>query len=190
MPMRNFFTHHTVRQRPSAAGFTIFYAVLVTSLSLAIGLAIYDLTVRELQLSATASESQQAIYAADTGAECALYWDSKYGTVQSDDADGSAFATSTDYVHGGIATTGQAPCGGADIVGPAKTAGTWPIQTGSDAPSATAATSSFTVSVGGTNCAIVYVAKYGTPIRTTVTSYGFYNCAGGSPVERALQLTY
>ena len=60
-------------------GFTIFFAMLVGALALSIGLAIYDLTVRELDLSATATQSQYAIYAADSGAECALYWDNKYG---------------------------------------------------------------------------------------------------------------
>ena len=51
--------------------------MLVGSLALAVGLAIYDLTIRELDLSAVATQSQYAVYAADTGAECALYWDTK-----------------------------------------------------------------------------------------------------------------
>src|SRR3989339_699999 len=59
-------------------GFTIFFATLVASLALAIGLGIYDVVVRQLSLSTTVSQSQYAIYAADSGAECALYWDSKY----------------------------------------------------------------------------------------------------------------
>lgn len=58
-------------------GFTIFFAVLVGSLALAIGFSIYELLIRELALSQTATQSQYAIYAADAGAECALYWDNK-----------------------------------------------------------------------------------------------------------------
>ncbi len=67
--------------------------MLVGGLALAIGLAIYDLTVRELDLSATATQSQYAIYAADAGAECALYWDFK--CTASNCGAGSAFASST-----------------------------------------------------------------------------------------------
>lgn len=55
-------------------GFTILFAVLIGSILLAVGLAIFDITVRELRLSSIARESQIAIYAADSGAECALYW--------------------------------------------------------------------------------------------------------------------
>lgn len=61
--------------KPRTRGFTIFFAVLVGSLALAIGLSIYELLVRELELSQVATQSQFAIYASDAGAECALYWD-------------------------------------------------------------------------------------------------------------------
>ena len=53
-------------------GYTVFFAALVASLALAVGLAVYDLTVREVDLSLTATQSQYAVYAADGGAECAL----------------------------------------------------------------------------------------------------------------------
>lgn len=59
---------------PVSRGFTILYAVLIASILLAIGIAIFDITVRELRLSSIARESQVAVYAADAGAECALYW--------------------------------------------------------------------------------------------------------------------
>ncbi|MBP9711044.1 MAG: hypothetical protein KBD50_02165 [Candidatus Pacebacteria bacterium] len=58
-------------------GFTVFFAVLVGSLALAIGLSIYELLIRELELAQVATQSQFSIYAADAGAECALYWDNK-----------------------------------------------------------------------------------------------------------------
>lgn len=74
----------------SSRGFTILFAVLIASILLAIGIAIFDITVRELRLSSVARESQFAIYAAETGVECALYWDSKYS------GSSSAFAGSTD----------------------------------------------------------------------------------------------
>jgi hypothetical protein len=42
---------------------------------LAISVAIFNIAIKEIRLSAAARESQFAFYAADTGIECALYWD-------------------------------------------------------------------------------------------------------------------
>ncbi len=63
-----------MRSQSTQRGFTILFAVLIGSILLAIGLAIFDITVRELRLSSIAREAQLAVYAADSGAECALYW--------------------------------------------------------------------------------------------------------------------
>lgn len=71
--------------RRRSAGFAILYSVLVSSIILTIGLAIFNLTIKELLFSSLGRESQFAFYAADTGAECALYWDFV----------GDAFATSS-----------------------------------------------------------------------------------------------
>jgi len=67
-------------------GITLLLAVLLSSILIAIGLAIFNITIKELILSSIGRESQFAFYAADTGTECALYWDQK----------GNAFSTSTD----------------------------------------------------------------------------------------------
>lgn len=64
-------------------GFTLFYAVLTSSLLLAIGLAIFNITFKELVLSSGARESSNAFYAADTGLECALYWDLRHAAISS-----------------------------------------------------------------------------------------------------------
>jgi hypothetical protein len=53
------------------------FAVLVSSVLLSIGLSIFNLTIKELSLSSSGRESQFSFYAADSGAECALYWDFK-----------------------------------------------------------------------------------------------------------------
>lgn len=63
-----------MRYSKAQRGFTILFAVLIASILLAIGIAIFDITVRELRLSSIARESQLAIYAADSGVECGLYW--------------------------------------------------------------------------------------------------------------------
>jgi len=165
-------------------GFTIFFAMLVGGLALSIGLAIYDLTVRELDLSGTATQSQYAIYAADTGAECALYWDLKctLSRCTSGAAAGSAFATSTQSV----TPVSDVLCNGIDVA-----SAPWAVT-----PVLTAATTTFTVTfLPQPYCASVTVAKSGIPTQTTITSKG-YNAAcppaaaGTSRLERVLQVTY
>ncbi|MEK7579408.1 MAG: LamG-like jellyroll fold domain-containing protein, partial [Patescibacteria group bacterium] len=64
-------------------GFTLFYAVLVASLLLAIGIAIFNITFKELVLSSGSRESTNAFYAADSGIECAFYWDLNYSGLSS-----------------------------------------------------------------------------------------------------------
>lgn len=169
----NMKTSHTTHK-----GFTLFYALLVSSLALAIGASIFDITVREISLSNAATQSQYAVYAADTGSECALYWDSKYTGANSRT---SAFATSS--ADTGAATSGTV-CVGTDIA-----AIPWTVQT-----SATAATTTFSMSVGpaGTpRCVMVTVAKVGNPSMTTITSHGYNTCVQGPlQLERVLQVSY
>lgn len=64
---------------PLQKGFTLLFAALAGSLLFSAGIAIANLAVRELALSSAGRESQFAFYAADTGAECALYWDMQEG---------------------------------------------------------------------------------------------------------------
>lgn len=65
-------------------GFTLLLAALVSSIVLALGLSIFTIAQKELILSSLGRDSQYAFYAADTAAECGLYWDLRH----------QAFATS------------------------------------------------------------------------------------------------
>lgn len=56
-------------------GFTLLVAVVLTSVLLAVGLALLDIAYKQVVLSSTARQSQFAFYAADSAMECALYWD-------------------------------------------------------------------------------------------------------------------
>ena len=60
-------------------GFTLLLAALVSSVVLSIGIAIFGIAIKQLTLSSMGRESQFAFYAADTAAECALYWDIRHG---------------------------------------------------------------------------------------------------------------
>ena len=56
-------------------GFTILLAALVSAIVLAIGSSIFAIAQKQIILSSIGRDSQFAFYAADTAAECALYWD-------------------------------------------------------------------------------------------------------------------
>jgi len=187
-------------------GFTLFFAMLVAALSLSVGLAIYDLTAREIDLSSTATQSQYALYAADTGAECALYWDTKY--VYNANYTGSAFGTSTPP--GSIwaptsvfcsGTSGGASLDVTTLPPPSQDLSRYPECTGNSgsawcvSSTATAATTTFSLTYATLPyCAVVEVAKrtVGNVLFTTITSRGYNTCASGAPVrvERALQINY
>ncbi len=66
------------KQKTSQKGFTLLLAALVASIVLSIGTAVFSIAQKEVELSATGRDSQFAFYAADTAAECALYWDDRY----------------------------------------------------------------------------------------------------------------
>ncbi len=71
-----YFLHKTKRAyQNTKGGFTLFYAALVSSLLLAIGLAILNITLKEFVLSSGARDSETAFYSADSALECALFWD-------------------------------------------------------------------------------------------------------------------
>ena len=59
----------------SQAGFTLLFAVLVSSLLLGIGATIATITAKSFVFSSLGRDSGLAFYSADTGIECALYLD-------------------------------------------------------------------------------------------------------------------
>lgn len=62
----------------SESGFTILLAALVASLVLTLGVSIFSIAQKQVILSSLGRSSQYAFYAADSGAECALYWDIRF----------------------------------------------------------------------------------------------------------------
>jgi len=67
-----------IRRIKSEKGFTLLLAALVASIVLSVGAAIFAIAQKQLTLSAIGRDSQFAFYAADTAAECALYWDFRH----------------------------------------------------------------------------------------------------------------
>ena len=60
------------------SGFALLLALIVTSVSLAIGLSLLDVTVKQIALSATARESEIAFQAAAAGMDCLIFARSHY----------------------------------------------------------------------------------------------------------------
>ncbi len=85
----------------SERGFTLLLAAIVSSVVLSIGAAVFSIALKQVTLSSVGRDSQFAFYAADTGSECALYWDVRF----------AAFPTSTQSV----GTRSSIDCGGSTI---------------------------------------------------------------------------
>jgi len=106
--MKKIHTHIYAKDYRNTAGFTLFISLIVSSLVLAIGFSLSTIILKQLIFSNSGKESQLAFFAADSGAECAMYWDRK-------DVDGytvfdSTFASSSPDTEifcgtGGLATS-------------------------------------------------------------------------------------
>jgi hypothetical protein len=55
--------------------FVLLFTLLISSILLATGLGISRLVVRQITLASLGRESQVALFAADSGIECALHWE-------------------------------------------------------------------------------------------------------------------
>lgn len=78
-----------IARLPKQRGFTLLLAALVSAIALSLGTSIYTIVSKEFLLSSIGRDSQFAFYAADTAAECALFWD------QRSDKYPNTFATSS-----------------------------------------------------------------------------------------------
>lgn len=147
-------------------GFTLILAVLISSIVLAIGLAMFNISVKQTLLSYTARESHFAFYAADSGLECTEYWE---------------------YVNDWFniaktppGNTDNITCNGSSIAVTYSTAGANFIRT-------------FTLNLGtppDAPCAEVTITKTATP-STIMESRGYNTCDTNNPkrTERAIRIT-
>jgi len=165
-------------------GMTLFIAVTIMGILLFISFAVVNITIKATLFASSGRDSQFAFYAADSGLECALYWDSQF----------DSFSTST---------AGLISC-----------AGTNNITTGSQNPISGTSTASriggggdlnptsvfgFIMNQGSNSvphCAVVTVYKYyaGSPLvlKTYIKSRGYNTCDRNNPrrLERGVEVTY
>ena len=85
-------------------GFTLLLAVLITSIVLTISFGFSAFVIRELSISIIGRESQKAVFAADSGIECALYWDFNQNKFATSSPPQTISCAGSSYIVGG-------PCG-------------------------------------------------------------------------------
>ncbi|MFA5095387.1 MAG: hypothetical protein WC447_01870 [Candidatus Paceibacterota bacterium] len=64
-----------IRIKKRNSGFVILYAVMISSIILAITLGVVNISLKEIKFGTSARDTNNAFFAADAGAECALYYD-------------------------------------------------------------------------------------------------------------------
>jgi len=65
-------------------GFVLAFSLLISSIVLALAFGIFNILLKQIVLTSSSKDSQIAFYAADAGAECALYWDTHTSRTLSD----------------------------------------------------------------------------------------------------------
>ena len=55
--------------------FVLLYVMVLSSIVLAVALGVSNIALKELNFSTSIKDTNDAFFAADTGSECALYWD-------------------------------------------------------------------------------------------------------------------
>ncbi len=181
---KNFLKKENQQKGIRQKGIAIFIAVVVVSSLMLIALAISDLSYKEQLISTSARDSRIAFYAADSGAECALFHDLKGGA-------NSTFFFPIDM----SSFPDQFTCGGAE---------TNPTTQDNSSGSVTT-TFHFDLSGDVESCAIVHVTKESDGnggIATHIESRGYNNTctvsAGGTPgvadgarnLERSIKIDY
>jgi len=191
-------------------GYTLLFAMIVASIVLALGVSLLTISRKEFILSSSATQSSDAFYAADSGLNCAEYWNGPNGgnafnplspasSVQCSNVTASSTVS--------VCHTGQVPCPDPSIV----------ASTTLDIMGQPVYTYSFyakflTDGTSNYSCAAVTVKKYNDSdpnlggayhLYSQVTSAGYNigwnpsgfgsgDCSTASPkkVNRTVQLTY
>ncbi|MDB5255146.1 MAG: seg [Candidatus Nomurabacteria bacterium] len=158
--MKNFFA-----QFKKDKGFAMLFTVLVISVILSIALGISDLTFKQTLLSNSAKNSQLAFYQADSGVECAMYYDLTLGQL----SHGTVLADAPQ----------QITCGGntASLVSSQSTTDYFVYQED--------------IANNNPCYSIIFDKTYATSQKDVVSSRGFSTCqANPQQVERGLSVSY
>lgn len=64
-----------IKKIKNKKGFVLLYTMIVSSIILSVALGIINIALKESKFSVSAKATNEAFFAADTGAECALFYD-------------------------------------------------------------------------------------------------------------------
>lgn len=199
------------KNKKNQKGFTLLFAVILSVLVLAVGASIISISLKQIILSGSARESQFAFYAANTGIECAFYWDLKRdlngervflaSTTAGLSFDNSEVECMGKQLLYNPSDMNKICNGGINDINKSYN-GEWCVDVDSDSsPTFEVPATKFRItfadgSSGLPYCADVIVKKHlrddFTVGTTTVESRGYNTCDSNSPrrVERGLTLTY
>ena len=74
---------------PRNRGFTLLLSIVVTSMLLLVSFVVVNVALKQLVIANANEESQYAFYNADSGVECATYWDIKASSTSAFTASGN-----------------------------------------------------------------------------------------------------
>jgi hypothetical protein len=193
-------------------GFTLLFAILVSVLVLAVGASMISIALKQVILSGAGRESQYAFYAANTGIECALYWDLNGSQIAPGESEIRYVFPPPGENRLSAENLGNVKCAGGNITDGTgftdpdpKFTGDWVAD--ADGGGGTTRSTVFKIAIDNSNpgtddilyCATVTVEKERVTegdtsvIITTITSRGLNSCnpdADARAVERGLVLQY
>lgn len=171
-----------LREAERSGGVTLFIAVTIMGILLFISFAVINIAIKSTLFAGTARESQLAFSAADSGIECALYWDIQEPNPFSIDE----FVPGTDLLCNSETITSG--LGGSNDVdtNPAQ-----PHRLGGPSAQANDNTSIFQLSFTNGTCTIIEVEK-ALNGSTQIRSRGYNTCdtGNGRRVERGIEINY
>lgn len=145
-------------------GFTLLISLILTSVTLALGIALLDIAYKQILLASSAKQSQYAFYNADSILECTLYWDQRF----------NAFGFEAPLSGSSISCDGRTITGYATSVSGAQRTTTF----------------SHTCASGGTIATVtLYKQSSG---QTNIFATGLNTCDANSPfrIERGIKARY
>jgi Tfp pilus assembly protein PilX len=178
--MKNFFYKNT---QNTQKGFTLIFAIFLSTIILSITLSMMYILYKELVLSTVDRESQIAFFAADVGMECGQYWDFR--------ADLNGSTTQSYFIQGtgAVGLPASLYCAGQNILTNAGPNG----ETAFYKDSVTEKTTFYLNNIGGgSSCATVIVTKLSFTGKSKIESHGYNRCLATDPrrVERAIEFNY
>lgn len=163
-------------------GVTLFIAVTIMAVLLFISFVVVNIAVKSTQFAGVARESQLAFSAADSGAECALFWDTR---------DDSPFDIPPGFVPTDLLCNGEtitSELGGSNDV---STIPPQPHCLGGECAEDNDDTSIFQLNFQNGTCAIIEVERI-SGNSTEIRSRGYNTCDTSNPrrVERGVEISY